>query len=71
MVRGIVKNTAQRVLKAEDEFDDPPTDPFGYEDSGELIVTCHNAPNNTLPLIHHKAPLWKPLFRRLHHKAQT
>jgi len=70
MIRGLVKSTAERVLRVDDEFDDPPTDPFGYEDSGGLIVTCHNAPNNTLPLIHHKSPEWRPLFRRLHHKER-
>lgn len=69
-IRGITKNTAQRVLEAYDDFDDPPKDPFGYESSGGLLVTSHNAPNNTLPLIHHRAPTWNPLFRRLHHKER-
>jgi hypothetical protein len=68
VVRGIVKNTASRVLERADEFDDPPDNPFGYEGSGGLIVTCHNSPNNTLPLVHHSAPTWHALFRRLHHR---
>lgn len=71
VARGVVKNTARRVLEPADRFDDPPRNPFGYEGTGGIIVTCHNAPNNTLPLIHHKAPSWSPLFRRLHHKERT
>ena len=66
-IRGIVKKTTQLVLEPNDSLDDPPKDPFGYENSGGLLVTCHNSPNNSLPLIHHKAPMWNPLFRRLHH----
>jgi hypothetical protein len=69
-VRGIVKNTARRVLEPLDDLDDPPLDAFGYEDSGGLVVTCHNSPNNTLPLIHHQSPTWTALFRRLHHKER-
>jgi hypothetical protein len=69
-VRGIINKTAPRVMERADQFDDPPTNPFGYEGTGGIIVTCHNAPNNTLPLIHHKAPAWDPLFRRLHHKER-
>jgi len=70
VVRGIVKNTRHRVLQPLDDLDDPPADAFGYEDSGGLLVTCHNAPNNTLPLIHHRSPTWNALFRRLHHKER-
>lgn len=71
VVRGIINKTADRVTERADQFDDPPGDPFGYEGTGGIIVTCHNAPNNTLPLIHHKAPAWNPLFRRLHHKERS
>ena len=70
-VRGLIRNTSRRVLEAYGEFDDPPKNPFGYEGSGGLVVTCHNAPNNTLPLIHHRAPSWRALFRRVHHKERA
>lgn len=66
-VRSLVKKTAPRVIESFHEYDDVPVDEFGYEGSGALIVTSHNAPNNTLPLIHHRAPDWRPLFRRVHH----
>jgi hypothetical protein len=67
-IRALVKNTAKRVLDPSDTHDDPPNNPFGYKGCGSLVVTYRNTPNNTLPLIHHRAPMWNPLFRRLHHK---
>ncbi len=68
----LTRATAARVMERADQFDDPPGNPFAsIEDTGGIIVTCHNAPNNTLPLIHHKAPAWDPLFRRLHHKERA
>jgi hypothetical protein len=69
-IRTVVKLTARRVLKQLDLSDDAPVDPFGYRGSGALLVTCHNTPNNSLPLIHHRAPDWEPLFRRLHHSKE-
>lgn len=66
-IRGLVKSTSHRVLQRMGELDNPPKDPFGYGGSGALLVTCHNTPNNTLPLIHHRSPDWSPLFRRVHH----
>jgi hypothetical protein len=66
-LRPFVKNLKTRVLTRLDQFDDPPNDEFGFEGSGALVITARNAPNNTLPLFHHEAPAWSPLFRRLHH----
>lgn len=66
-IRKLIKATARSVLEPLHSFDDPPKDPFGYKNSGAFLVTCHNTPNNTLPLIHHRSPNWSPLFRRLHH----
>lgn len=66
-IRSLVERTSGRVLERYGPDDDPPNDPFGYRDCGALVVTCHNAPNNSLPLIHHRAPQWNPLFRRIHH----
>lgn len=66
-IRAVVTSAAQRVCRELHNQDDPPDNPFGYGGSGSLIVTKHNTPNNTLPLIHHRAPDWNPLFRRLHH----
>lgn len=66
-IRAVVTSTAQRVCREHGKHDDPPENAFGYGESGSLLVTKHNTPNNTLPLIHHRAPQWSPLFRRLHH----
>jgi hypothetical protein len=38
--------------------------PFGFDDSGGLVVLATNCPDNTLPLIHHNSRTWKPLFPR-------
>jgi hypothetical protein len=66
-IRVVVQQTARRALARYDHFDDPPSDPFGFGRCGALIVTSHNTPNNTLPLIHHRSVDWFALFRRLHH----
>ena len=67
ILRTLVRQTATRVLEADGALDDPPKDAFGYGGCGALVVTFHNVPNNTLPLVHHRAPDWQPLFRRVHH----
>jgi hypothetical protein len=69
-IRALAKQTRRRVLEQYGSLDDPPSNPFGYKGSGALLVTCHNTPNNSLPLIHHRAPEWSPLFRRLHHSKE-
>jgi len=38
--------------------------PFGWHKTGALIVLYTNCPNNTLPIVFHSAPHWKPLFPR-------
>lgn len=71
-IRTLIDLTAKRVLLPLDRIlDDPPQDPYGYKGSGATVVTCHNTPNNTLPLIHHRAPKWSPLFRRVHHSHSS
>jgi hypothetical protein len=66
-LRSLTRLTAGRVLAALAPGDEVPPTPFGYGESGALAVTFHNAPNNTLPLLHHRAPTWDPLFRRISH----
>lgn len=68
-IRTLIQQTSARVLQPYNEHDDPPSSPFGYKGCGALVVPYRNTPNNTLPLIHHRAPDWTPLFRRLHHKG--
>ena len=38
--------------------------PFGFDQTGSLVVLVTNCPNNTVPLIHHGSPSWQPLFPR-------
>jgi hypothetical protein len=41
--------------------------PFGFRNTGALVVLHTNCPNNTLPIIHHASSAgdpWSPLFRR-------
>jgi hypothetical protein len=65
-LRALALATRTRVLEGLGEDDDPPSDEFGYKQTGGLLVTAHNSPNNSLPLFHHRAPAWSPLFRRVH-----
>jgi len=72
LIRAVVNATASMVTRRLDEQDDPPTNQFGYGKCGALVITCHNASNNALPLLHHRAPQWTPLFVRVHHsKGRT
>jgi len=41
-----------------------PYGPFGWQNTGALIVTYSNTPDNTLPVIQHSSQTWNPLFPR-------
>ena len=69
-IRTFIRSSANRVLQRLDRQDVVPRNPFGFRSSGAILVTAHNTPNNTLPLLHHKAPLWEPLFRRISHQSE-
>lgn len=64
-IRAIVKKTRRRVLARNPGEPDPPLSPFGFRETGSLLVTCRNAPDNSLLLIHRKTPVWNPLFPRV------
>lgn len=38
--------------------------PFGFGDTGSLLLTYLNCPDNVPPIIHHKSETWQPLFQR-------
>lgn len=38
--------------------------PFGFRETGGLLVTYSNCPDNTMPLIHANSSTWYPLFPR-------
>jgi hypothetical protein len=41
-----------------------PYGPFGWRETGALIVSYTNTPDNTLPVIQHTSQKWSPLFPR-------
>lgn len=44
-------------------------EPFGLENTGSLVMTYFNCPDNVPPLIHHLSDTWEPLFRRMYREA--
>lgn len=44
-------------------------EPFGFQNTGSLVMTYFNCPDNVPPLIHHLSSTWEPLFRRLYREA--
>jgi len=49
-------------VEADDKID--PYGPFGWRETGALIVMFSNTPNNSLPIIHNESKTWTPLFKR-------
>lgn len=41
-----------------------PYSPYGYRDTGGLIVMYSNTPDNTIPSIHWNSDTWNPIFPR-------
>ena len=41
-----------------------PYSPFGYKNTGGLVVMNSNTPDNSLPSIHYTSDTWKPIFPR-------
>lgn len=59
-VRHLVEATADRMEPSLEGF----VGPYGYGDTGALVVMYTNCPNNTLPVIHHRSERWSPIFPR-------
>jgi hypothetical protein len=59
-VKTYSKVTSSEII--DEEID--PYGPFGWRNTGGLIVMHTNTPNNTIPLIHTKSRTWNPLFKR-------
>jgi len=38
---------------------------YGYNNTQSLVIFYENAPNNTIPILHHVVKNWRPLFPRL------
>ncbi len=41
-----------------------PYSPFGFRQTGGLVVMHSNTPDNSLPVIHHESNSWSPIFKR-------
>jgi hypothetical protein len=44
-------------------------EPLGFKNTGSLVMTYFNCPDNVPPLIHHLSDTWEPLFRRMYREA--
>ena len=66
-IRAVVSATEARVMEVAGGAIPIPRNPFGFGGCGALLVSYRNSPNNTLALIHHQAPTWSALFRRVDH----
>lgn len=64
-VRQVVINTFPRVRTPMPWESGDLAYAFGFGSLGMLLVLYTNCPNNTLPLIWHESPQWKPLFPRV------
>jgi len=64
-LRNLVLSTYDIVRQPMPPETEPLDEPFGFGKVGTLVILYTNCPNNTLPLIWHRAPLWKPLFARV------
>lgn len=63
LIRAIANSTYQQV-KGTTSHGNKPYAPFGYNDTGGLVVMYSNTPDNTLPMYHHPSDSWEPLFPR-------
>jgi hypothetical protein len=66
-IRSTVRETESRVMVPRYKGEQLPSNPFGFGGSGAVFVSYRNSPNNVLALVHHRAPDWEPLFRRVDH----
>lgn len=57
-VRLLIDKVKHRLGRWQDE-------PFGHGQTGAIIATFSNCPDNTLPIIHEENPQWKALFPRI------
>jgi len=63
-LRPVLRHTFDKVRGHSGSFAEAPYTPFGYRDTGGLVVMFSNCPDNTLPIVHHSSITWHPLFPR-------
>jgi len=60
------KKVEKKIIKDYCKFVDPRKDfRYGYKNSQSLVIFFYNAPNNSIPILHHTISRWVPLFPRL------
>jgi hypothetical protein len=63
--RAVVRDSFSRVSDGLSPVDTTKVSgPFGFANTGSMVVLWTNCPDNTLPLIHQKSRGWDPLFPR-------
>jgi len=60
----MINETFDTVKGALDNEEVKKLEPFGYKNTGGLVVMYTNTPNNSLPLIFLESDTWSPLFKR-------
>lgn len=63
-IRKLVVNNYNLTSGGNTSPDEKPYGPFGFKDTGGLVIMYSNTPDNTLPAIHWKSSSWDPLFPR-------
>jgi len=70
-IRQLAEDVHARLTQSQQQFKSGDTGlPLGYWNAdspqkGATVVMFSNTPNNSLPLLHHSADLWSPLFPRV------
>ncbi len=64
LIRDVIKRNYNNTSGGIAEGSDKPYSPFGFRDTGGLIVMYTNTPDNTIPSIHWKSKSWEPIFPR-------
>lgn len=62
-IRDLAKDTYAAVL-GNNASDPRPYSPFGFRETGAMVVMYSNTPANTLPIIQHESNTWHALFPR-------
>lgn len=64
-IRELIKRTYLKVTNGIDSDSGiEPYSPFGFKETGGLVVMFSNTPDNSLPIIYWESKSWNPLFKR-------
>lgn len=63
-IRDMIQRVYNKTSCGVPEGNKKPYSPFGFRNTGGLIVMFSNTPDNTIPSIHWKSNSWNPIFPR-------